>query len=136
MKKKVHLPEVVTASRPGQPTKYKEEFADMLLGHMEAGYSLESFCAVADCCKDTIYEWLKVHDRFSDAYKKGKEKSLYFYEQIILKGIKGELPDLNTGLLCFFMKNRFGWSDKVENKNENSGQVQLIYELADDSSKD
>lgn len=98
----------------GQPTKYKTEYCEMVTKHMSEGLSFESFAGVIGVNRDTLYEWAKVHQNFSDAKTKGTAASLLFWEklgrQITIKG-KG-----NIAGWIFNMKNRFidTWKERHE----------------------
>jgi hypothetical protein len=102
----------------------------MLIDHMAKGYSFESFGSVTDTCKDTLYEWVKVHPEFSDSKKRATEKSRYWWESQGIDNIlnKKEMTkdsegntvlvetSLNAAAWIFNMKNRFKeeWRDKQE----------------------
>jgi len=114
----------------GRPTNYEERFCDLLIEHMAKGYSFESFASVTDTCKDTLYEWVKVHPEFSDARKKALDKNRYWWEsqaienilnkETTLKDSEGNFQivktSLNAAAWIFNMKNRFKdeWKDKQE----------------------
>ena len=95
----------------GRPTTYKPEYCDLLLDHMKSGLSFESFGAIADCCEDTLFEWLKKHKEFSESYKKGISYSRKFWEDLGLVGTT-EGKNFNATTWIFNMKNRFGWKDR------------------------
>lgn len=123
-------------TRPvGRPSTYNENYCEMVIKHMEQGYSIESFAGVIDVHKDTIYEWKKHHEEFSDAVKKGVAKSQLFWEQLGIKGTMGlpvkykekvrdadgnvievEKTSANFNPTCwiFNMKNRFNWTDRQD----------------------
>jgi hypothetical protein len=84
----------MTSGIMGRPTKYKEEYPEMLIKHMAAGNSFESFAAECDCSFDTLYEWVKVHSNFSEAKKIGMAKLLKFDESIAKAGSTGQLTRL------------------------------------------
>ena len=90
----------------GQPTKYKEEYCEKLIQHMKHGYSFESFAATIDVHRDTLYEWCKVHESFSDAKKIAKDKSLLFFEQVGIAGMTGKLKGFNVAAWIYTLKNR------------------------------
>jgi hypothetical protein len=114
----------------GRPTSYDPKFCEMLIEHMAKGYSFESFGSVTDTCKDTLYEWVKVHPQFSDSKKRATEKSRYWWESQGIDNIlnKKEMTkdsegntvlvetSLNAAAWIFNMKNRFKeeWRDKQE----------------------
>jgi len=114
----------------GRPTSYDPKFCEMLIEHMAKGYSFESFGSVTDTCKDTLYEWVKVHPQFSDAKKRATEKSRYWWESQGIDNILNKKQmtkdwegntvlvetSLNAAAWIFNMKNRFKeeWRDKQE----------------------
>ncbi len=75
-------PKTVQKHPGGAPTKYRPQFCQMLMDHMKQGGSFESFGAIAECHRDTLYAWLEPHPEFSDAKKRGTDLSLKFYEEM------------------------------------------------------
>lgn len=106
----------------GAPTLYKPEFCQMLIDHMAKGLSYETFGAVIDCGKSTLYRWETDHPEFWDAKEKGLAKSQQFMELHGLAGMKNEIPFFNDRIWSLMMKNRYGWRDKQD--IEHSGQIQ------------
>ena len=99
----------------GRPTSYKPEYCAMVIEHMSKGLSFETFGAVANCSKQSLYLWAETHEEFSDAKKAGFLKCQLFWEELGLKGLWGSKDSsFNTGVWIFNMKNRFGWRDKIE----------------------
>lgn len=106
------------SSPVGRPSKYKEEYCQMIIDHMKRGLSIESFAGVVGVHKDTIYEWKEVHPEFSDALKQGEAQSLLFWELLGIDGANGKIPNFSASSFIFNMKNRFDWKDKKEIKSE------------------
>ena len=98
----------------GRPTKYKAEYCEMLVKHMEEGLSFESFGAKANVSRDTLYTWEKKYEEFAEAKKKGKTKCLEFWESMGRSGAAGKLPGFNAAAWIFNMKNRFMWRDRQD----------------------
>jgi hypothetical protein len=99
----------------GRPSKYKEEYCEMLKKHMTTGLSFESFAAVVGVCDDTLREWEKVHPLFSASKKIAFALNRMFWEQVALDGLM--LPadkKFNSTVWIFNMKNRFRWKDLQE----------------------
>lgn len=127
-------------SEVGRPTKYKPEYCNLLIEHMAAGLSFESFGAVVECSKQTIYDWLDAQPEFLDAKKIGTAKSLLFWEKLGIRGTVG-VPvewngkqakgNFNSGSWIFNMKNRFGWRDKVEHSGDKTAPLVLNYKIDD-----
>lgn len=109
----------------------------MLIDHMGEGHTFESFAAVIDVHRDTLYEWAKKIPEFSDAKKRALDKNLLFMEKLGLEGMWSEkhfdektgrctyTRSLNTGVYCFFMKNVHSWKDKPEDKDEASKNISI-----------
>ncbi len=122
--------------KPGQPTKYKPEYCQMVKDHMSKGYSLESFCAIVDVGKQTLYSWIDAEPEFSDACELSREKARLYWEQKGIEGVNGKIRNFNAGVWTFWMKNRFKWHDnvqvtqdiKVESKEDTSTAKKLLIE--------
>ena len=112
----------------GRPTKYKQEYCQMLIDHMSTGLSFESFAAVIKVNRDSLYEWEKVHPDFSDAKKIGLDNCLLFWEKLGINNIintseslgqgMSSSKSLNASVYIFNMKNRFKWRDKQPDEAE------------------
>lgn len=119
---RIFTQEETTIMAGGRPTTYKKEYSEQLIEHMGKGLSFESFAGVCRVCKDTLYEWEKVHSEFSDAKKIGLELNRLFWEKLGVDYIKDESTagvgstKLNATVYIFNMKNRFPkeWRDKQE----------------------
>ncbi len=109
----------------GRPSDYKPEYCKKLLDHMEEGLSFESFGAIPEVSKQTLYTWTEKHAEFLDAKRKGEIKSLLWWERQGKKGLWDETsygengkPEfkktLNSTVWIFNMKNRHKWRDRHE----------------------
>jgi len=109
----------------GRPSKYKPEFCELLIEHMSKGLSFESFSAIAEVNQDTLHEWVKVHEEFSESKKMAFANCQLFWEKLGVENIlnvsesSGRGDDayhksstLNASIWIFNMKNRFKWRDK------------------------
>jgi len=96
----------------GRPTKYKKKYCKMLIEHMSKGLSFASFAADVEVNEDTLYEWSKRHPSFSEAKSHGRMRSMKFWEELGIKGAKGEGTGFSAAGWIFNMKNRFSWVDK------------------------
>lgn len=107
---------------PKFTVKYRPEFCQMLIDHMEQGKSLESFAAKLYAytdgemrvCRKTLYNWMKAFPEFQEARDFGHELSLDYWEELGNSNVLHGPSTFNTALYCFHMKNRHGWTDKVE----------------------
>jgi len=99
-------------AKVGRPTKYKPEYCDKVIEVMEKGFSKEAVAGHIGISKDTLYRWVKKHDEFSDAIKRGVEISRVFWEELGIEMVTAGQG--NSTAWIFNMKNRFGWKDKRE----------------------
>jgi hypothetical protein len=104
----------------GRVSGYKKEYSGLLFEQMSAGKSVIQFCAGIGISRDTFYGWTRRYKSFEEAYKKGKEAAESYWESVCKRAMlgmpvaEGDGGRFNTGLFCFYMKNRFGWQDGVE----------------------
>lgn len=118
----------MTKQKIGRPTKYKDEYCDKAIKFLAGGKSVTQLSAHIDVCKDTIYEWAKVHQDFSDALIRGKELSQAHWESELVNMMYNK--EVNSPLVKLYFANRFGWSDKTESKNENAN-VESVKSFSD-----
>lgn len=94
-----------------------------LLNHIEAGYSLDCFSALSD---DSIRMFLKdypeefVEQELIESMRKAKEG----WEEIGRKQASGSCLG-NSRSWQYNMINRYGWTDRVEQKTEHKGEVKV-----------
>ncbi len=132
----------------GRPSKYKEEYNDLAYKYCLLGATDAKLATFFDVNEDTIHEWKKVHESFSESIKRGKEyadmnvaASLYHrangysHPEIITASFQGEITDTmevvkhyapDTTAAIFWLKNRRPkeWRDKQD--IELSGDVNII----------
>ncbi len=87
---------------------------------MSKGLSYETFAAVVDSTKRTIYSWEEHFPEFLHAKEKAFAKCQKHWEElgnryvVNVSSKEGPNETLNTGVCVFNMKNRFKWTDRVE----------------------
>lgn len=74
-KKKSNPLPPITFSPPGQPTLYKTEYDEVVYRFAILGYEDDELAQFLGISRDTLYEWMKRHQTFSDSRARGKEKS-------------------------------------------------------------
>ena len=116
----------------GRPTKYKEEYCEMLIEHMSEGYSFDSFGGIIEVDETTLYEWVKQHDKFSHSKNIGTQKSMVWWEKIGRKGMTNEIPFFNDRIWRLNMINRFRskWSDGTKNENNDKVKKEIVVRYA------
>lgn len=109
----------------GRPTDYRPEYCELLIKHLEQGLSIESFGAIVNVSKETIYTWFEKHPKFLDAKKKGLVKSRLWWEKCGHKGMWSG-KQFNAAVYIFNMRNRFGWHDQ-QGQNEEDTFSPLVF---------
>lgn len=117
----------------GRPSLYKPEYCEKLIQHMARPRSFESFAAVIDVNRDTLYEWVKVHEDFSDALTRGRAKHLLAmedsaYENLVEEPGKGRL---NTALYKLFMVNIHGWRSEPKEDSKPDQTIKIVIDSDD-----
>jgi orotate phosphoribosyltransferase-like protein len=111
-------------ARVGRPSKYKKQYCSKVIELFSEGKSVIQIAAELDVSRDTIYEWQKAHPEFSDSIKKGMTKSEAFWERL-LQGAASGLASVNSAALIFLLKNRFQWTDRMDQKIAHSGDITI-----------
>ena len=99
----------------GRPSDYDDSYPDLLIKTMSQGDTLACFCADIGIARDTAYHWMKENPKFSDAFKKGQENALRFWEKMLARCAMGmpirvdgkEYKNYNITAMIFLMKCRF-----------------------------
>jgi len=131
----------------GRPTKYKPEYCDMIIEHFQkepvitlykeeynrdgslkcktpiitaAQFpTFQSFAANIGVNIDTLHEWKKIHEDFSESYARAQE----LQEHIWLVNSMSNL--YNSQFAQFFGTNCLGYKNKSEITGANGGPIQL-----------
>jgi hypothetical protein len=115
---------VVRANYKGPETSFNPDYCPMLIEHMSKGFSYESFAAKIGTCRDTLYNWEKLHPEWSDTKKQARELCQYWWESAGINGMytvveHGEdgskniiEKKINQAMWIFNMKARFRWDDE------------------------
>jgi len=118
-----------------RPSKYDEKYCEMLIEHMAEGYSFESFGGIIEVNEDTLYEWVKVHPKFSDSKSIGTQKLVVWWENIGRQGMINEIPFFNDRIWRLNMINRFRskWSDGTKNENNDKVKTEIVVRYEGDT---
>lgn len=125
---KFAAPNVTTKRAPGRPTAYRVEYCDMLVEHMSKGLSFETFGVTIGVHPDTVDAWAELevvdvdgtkverpkHPEFRRAKNEGRKAALKYWESLGVDLITGKIKG-KAAVWIFVMKNRFKWTDRVEN---------------------
>lgn len=106
----------------GRPSKYDPSFCELVVEHCKEGASLTSFAAEVGVCRDTVSEWMAVHEDFSVAASRAKAACAAWWERVSRQNaLSGE----GNATLCVFGLKNMGaadWSDKQQ--VEHSGKLE------------
>ena len=73
--------------KDGQPTLYRPKYDKRVIELGKQGYSVTEMACDINVHKDTIYEWRKVHPKFSDSLARAVQESQAWYEKQGRKGL-------------------------------------------------
>ncbi len=96
----------------GRPTKYEHRFCQMVVDHMEKGFTFDSFAGVISVNRDTLYEWRRKYPDFSVACSVGNSKRRLCDEETLEKYAQGEIKTSPHSLI-FKFKALHGVTDDV-----------------------
>ncbi len=78
------------------------------------GHPFESFAGRVGVTRRTLYNWIEKHPEFAESKEISREHARLFHIDLGIKAMSGEIPNFMVVPWIFFMKNCFGWRDKVE----------------------
>ena len=114
MTKRKDPKDLIDAGRPEVYTKeLADELAKTLPNMFQDGESVAEVCVKLDCSKESFYKMIGISPLFSDAYKKGLDKSEAWWTTLGRAGSAGKHA-IQPATWIFNMKNRFSWKDKQE----------------------
>lgn len=111
----IKVPELPPGYVFGRPTKYRAEYAQMLIEHMSKGFSFKSFGAIVTIEARTLDDWCNKHPDFLLAKNYSKLKERYYWEQLHHKITETNEGNM-TGVI-WAMKNKF-YDDYKERRDD------------------
>ena len=105
-------------AKVGRPTKYKPEMCAAVVELMREGASLIEVAANIGITEETLHQWKKSNKDFSESVKRGAQLSKAWWMKEGRVALRDK--DFNATLWYMNMKNRHGWADKVEKKEDHS----------------
>ena len=128
----------------GRPTEYKEEYIEMVDEYLSENFdtyddatrklkvklpTMEGFSTFIEVNRDTLYEWGKVHPKFSDALSEIKKEQ---QKRLLNMGLSGEY---NSTIAKLILSSNHGMSEKTEIDQNIKGSISLT-DLFDKSRND
>lgn len=112
----------------GRPTKYKPEYCQAVIDHMQDGASLTSFAAEIEVARSSINVWMEENPEFSEAVTRAKAKCAAWWERVGRNlAMTGEG---NATMVVFGLKNMSAddWRDKqqVEHTGPGGGPISTV----------
>ena len=74
----------------GRPTDYDPDFCKIVESLGKAGKSIVQIACALDVHKDTVYEWEKIHPKFSDAMALARQFSQAWWEDQGQDGLRAD----------------------------------------------
>ena len=94
-----------------------KDWARQLISLYEQGYSDAEVAAEMKITIKEYYKQLSENNTFGKLVEFGRTLSQAFWEGQARKNLSNKA--FNSSLYSFYMKNKFGWAEKVESKSEN-----------------
>lgn len=115
----------------GRPTKYRPEYAEQAIRQIgDEGQSITQFARNLRVARQTIYQWAEDHPEFYDALTCARDWSEAYWEDRMREFMTSR--DANAPLIKLYLANRFKWTDKVEQEDDNSTNLaSALDKLAD-----
>lgn len=124
-------------TKTGRPSLYKPEYCDEAINFMANGCSIIELSQHLGVGTTTIYRWEEEHSEFREALTRARELSQAHWERkikFLMIGCdeKGQHVNVSAPLVKLYLANRFGWSDKVETKNDTTTTQIAPIEISDE----
>lgn len=109
----------------GRPSKYKPEFCDLLIEHMERGGSYEGFAGHPKVRVSiaTIYTWEQEHPEFLEAKGCAFAAARNHWDEIGSTNVHSPPGQWSQNTWMFIQRTRFAQRDGMENSNK---EVRII----------
>lgn len=103
-------------------TKYKPEYCGELIEYASKGLYWHTFAAEIKVSRRTLYDWVKKYPAFAEAKEIAEVRCEQFWEK---KGLKPKSRDFHFGVYKLMMTNRFGYSEKGNEKDASKSVIIL-----------
>lgn len=111
----------------GNPSSYKSTYCKEVIECLAKGHSVAAFAGEIGVAASTVYDWIKAHEEFAEAYGIAKAKSALSWEKRLIDFAEGGKG--NVAAIIFGVKNRASdeWRDvqKHEHGGNNGAPIQV-----------
>ena len=98
----------------GRPTKYPKDACERIIEYGKQGMCMAEMASEFEVTRETLYEWARVHDDFSDSLTCAQELSEGYWARQIRDGLKLPPAEFQGAANLKYMAQRFkGWSEKA-----------------------
>ena len=96
----------------GRPSKYKDEYCDLVIEFMKDGFSVTAFAGHIGVARSSVFKWADENSEFSDALKTAQALAALWWEKTLMNVAK--TGEGNASAAIFGVKNRSSeeWKDK------------------------
>jgi hypothetical protein len=98
----------------GRPTKYPKDACKRIIEYGKQGMCMAEMASEFEVTRETLYEWARVHEDFSDSLTCAQELSEGYWARQVREGLKMPPSDFQGAANLKYMAQRFrGWSEKA-----------------------
>ena len=120
----------------GRPTDYKPEYCDQVIDFGKKGKFHFEFANHIDKHVDTLYEWSKKHDEFSESLNKAKQACEEYWLNTGRALIASPPKNHDSKPWWYIMNNLHGWGDKQKIELTGKGGEALTVQLSAETIKE
>ncbi|WP_263082130.1 hypothetical protein [Endozoicomonas sp. Mp262] len=95
---------------------------------MADGYSRKATAKELGIDYKTFLAYMDRHDEFREAVEEGDSLAEVYWQQKYEDGALGKNKDVNASMMIFYMKNRFKWTDRMEQQVTTDVQLPTLDE--------
>lgn len=121
----------MAAKKMGRPSGYRDEFCEIIEDMGREGKSVAQMAARLDVSKETVYQWVKAHPEFSDAFTRARTFSQSWWEAKGQESIGDR--NFNANLYKISMSARFrdDYTERKEITGADGGAVKIESNVVD-----
>lgn len=106
-------------------SKYTKAHCDRVIALGREGYHHEEIASELGVTRKTLYNWRKAHPEFDQSMELADTHSTAWHMGLFRRYTMGAVKDFNPTGWIFTMKNKAGWTDKIEQRIEQDTVLSL-----------
>lgn len=117
----------------GRPTKYTDQMCSTVVDCGAQGGAVAEMAAACDVCVDTLYEWAKTREEFSEAFTRAQVKAEAFHAKRVREGLDKTPSEFQGAANLKYMAQRFQerWSEKRQVEHTGDGLTVQVVKFGD-----